>query len=707
MSENYITSIVDEDNSIEYEIRDAEAREDISDLKSALNEVVSDLADETEYDFSTATVNSFYIASSAPNVWAKSSNRHGYIFPVNTSAFKVTITANSDYNVAYAFLKSNSQNSGSAVDYCDDTTRNSILPGESVTAFIPSDCTYMWVLKDFDGENHEPEELSFCIFADVSHFVSFMQEQTIGEAGKEIARNNIGAADSNKLNNLESVVHPINLAEDVTWNDGYAVRHANGTTYTSNSLSASPYIDISSCLQILYSRSVVSTTQSVPSSGIAFYDENKTYISGVPSIKADTGGYGDEIEVVPSGAKYARFTKRRDQNYFILFNYGEQYTNSLTVRVSQLENNEIENNVLGLHTKPDNIGVLNVIKRCRQMTDIKWTPAVDLPRYMYAQSTPPSDSNYNASNVKKYLGVFKAGVEYKGIPYGRADMLDDYGYGYSYVGMNIDFETFVTAVQNPESIISKENVGSVSDHYSIQYASVCSALTCYALGLSAYYATANIPNIPGLNLVSALKVNGEYIDPNTFKLGDVLNKESDHTSVITDIIKDSNGNTVFIEEAEATVNGEANPDYVGGQYGGLCRRVGFNIEDFFARYGEYSLYRYANIGSVTYTPSKFVNVGDEFDMARFSHLPCMPYMGEGFKYKSEYIPNTKIVITTDDYNYLRVFKDGTEITGSPFTVSGSYVETGFSEAGEYVAYLCNMSGGSNTIVSAKCHWSVI
>lgn len=46
MSENYITSIVDEDNSIEYEIRDAEAREDISDLKSALP--FSDVTEESE-----------------------------------------------------------------------------------------------------------------------------------------------------------------------------------------------------------------------------------------------------------------------------------------------------------------------------------------------------------------------------------------------------------------------------------------------------------------------------------------------------------------------------------------------------------------------------------------------------------------------------------------------------------------------------------
>ena len=205
-----------------------------------------------------------------------------------------------------------------------------------------------------------------------------------------------------------------------------------------------------------------------------------------------------------------------------------------------------------------------------------------------------------------------------------------------------------------------------------------------------------------------MKVDGVFISPNTFKLGDVLNLQSHHVSIITDLVKDENGNVVYIEESEATTVGNGNKDVEGSQTGGLCRRVGYDVNDFFARYENYSLYRYDNIGSIPYTPSKYVNVGDELNMARLLDLPVMPYMGEGFKYKAGYLHNTTLAIASTYYNKLRVFKDGTEITGSPFTVpeNATSVDVGFSESGNYEAYLCKMSGGVNTKASAKCHWSV-
>ena len=365
---------------------------------------------------------------------------------------------------------------------------------------------------------------------------------------------------------------------------------------------------------------------------------------------------------------------------------------------------------IGLHTMPENDGVLNVIKRCRQMTDIEWTPAIDLPRLMAETATPPYSSNYDSDLEPFYIGVFKQGKTYKGIPYGRSakEQWQDYGYNYTFVGTTIDFDTFVTAVSNPESVISKDSVGSIALRKSMPYASVCSSLVSYALNVS-YVDTSQIPNISGLNKITDLTVDGAYIDTDTFKLGDVLNLVSNHAAIITDIIKDSDDEVAFIEVSESTVVGNGNRDVEGGADGGLCRRKGFSVNDFFGRFGDYSLYRYNKISEVPYTPSPFVNVGDELDMFRLVHLPCMPYMGENFKYKSGYIPNTKIVITCNDYAYLRVFKDGTEITGSPFTVgeNDTYIETGFSAVGEYEAYLCNMSEGANTAVTAKCHWSVV
>ena len=431
---------------------------------------------------------------------------------------------------------------------------------------------------------------------------------------------------------------------------------------------------------------------SYPSTGVPDYAEGSKRSALAP---------GTSVTVKRPDDATILYVLKNDQN--------TDYTPS-SIKFSKF-NIDTSNQVLplGLHTKPENNGVLNLIKRCRQLTDIKWTPAVDLPRYMYVSTTPPSGNGYSTADAKHYLGTFKAGVEYTGVPYGWADFITGYGYETSFVGLDVDFETFVTAIQNPESIISKEQNGSVSQHRSVQYAAICSALVSYALGLNTLYDTSRVPTIPGLNLVTPLKVNNEYVSPSVIRLGDIINLSGYHTAVITDIVKDAEGNVIFIEESEATTVGEGNPSVIGGQKGGVCRRVGFSVEEFFLRYGSYSLYRYANIADIQYNPSKYVNVGDELNMFITVNLPCLPYMGEGFKYKAGYIPSTEICVTTDEYAYLRVYKDGTEITGSPFAVTPSvgYVETGFASVGNYEAYLCNMSNGENTSVTAKCHWSVI
>lgn len=533
----------------------------------------------------------------------------------------------------------------------------------------------------------------------------------------------------NEKADKEQLTTEVNISNSFVFTDNRAIQ-SNGVLNTNSSVNSAtiPYVDLkgASHIYITMNKYVTAPSRTV---GLAFYSEQneESFISFIePNIDSSLSEVILEersIEV-PENAKYIRTTvliRLKDDFYCkILVPVKEGFTilkdevdehderlDEHDERLDALESNE--KFPIGLHTTPENNGMLNVVKRCRQLTDVKWTPAVDLPRYMYASTTPPFDGEYDDSDAIHYLGVFKAGKEYKGIPYGRTGSLQNYGYQNAFVGLNVSIDTFITAVQNEESVISKESVGSVQDHTSTVYACVCSAFTCYALGLSTFYPTASIPNIPNLNLITALKVDNNYINPNIFKLGDVLNLQSFHTAIITDIVKNSNGDVVFIEESEATTVGEANPDIVGGQDGGICRRVGFSVEDFFARFGEYFLYRYENIASVTYTPSKYVNVGDELDMFRLEHLPCMPYMGEGFVYKSGNIASTKIVITTDRYNYLRVLKDGIEISGSPFNVDANlgYVETGFSDTGDYEAYLCNMSGGSNTKVSAKCHWSVV
>lgn len=405
---------------------------------------------------------------------------------------------------------------------------------------------------------------------------------------------------------------------------------------------------------------------------------------------------------------YIRLSILHDKSSGVFMNVddGKYFYGVLTHGVLDEINQDEEWKQLGLHCKPDTKSALNIVKNCRQMTDIKWTPATDLPRLMMNQWYHPLP---DSAEQELYEGVFKAGVEYKGIPYGRCvDYKSGYGYSNTYVGINISFETFITSVGNEESMINKESVFNLSDHRSIPYAAVCSALTCYGLGVP-WVPTANIPNISGLKLIGKINDNGILLPENNFHVGCVLNLQSSHTATITDIIKDADGHITTIELSDASPAGLADRNYDDGQLGGVCRRKGWTIDQIYTYWGEYSLYVYTN--EVAYTPSPYVDIGNEFDMIRYEHFPIMPYEGNKFSYKVGYVPNNrvKLLISVTDYGYVRVFKDNSEISGSPFAITSETTSIDITEisAGNYIAYLCDMSNGNIIHSTVPCNWAVV
>ena len=682
-------------NPTDKKLSTADKAADAKVVGDKLNLLNDDVFAKEDVDFSEETTYGYYINFST-NKWVKNSNYGSYFVDIPATAKTVKIVANPSATTTYAFLTHKTYSSGSVPRYATGCTAERLYPGLEVELPIPSDSTVLWVLGHGTTLNNLP---SLVEFIETKGLLAGT-DPTLSVSGKaadaKIAGDKISAIE-NIL--FETVEADLSTASSIP----YVIARSDGEWYKNTNGLYQCYL-----VHIPEGAFDVAITANAQNDSSYAFLKQRAYSHGQLPLYA-TGCTREDLSAgniiilnVPSDAKYM---------------YVEKMYNGVNDEPAQIaftteKSLQTKTIPLGLHTMPENQGVLNMIKRCRQLTDIEWTPAADLPRYMKVSSSLPFDdeAGYESVLAKNYIGTFKAGVKYKGIPYGRCTSYKNtaYGYGNHYVGLNIDFETFITAVQNPESVISKESVGNVSGHRSIPYAAVCSALASYALNIT-YKATANLPEVPGLNLVSALMVDGEYIDPGIFKLGDIVNSRSDHVVVITDIVKDANDNVVFIEISEATTTGEANESIIGGQFGGICRRVGFDVESFFQRHGHYYLYRYENIASIPYTPSKFVNVGDELNMSRLENLPCMPYMGEKFKYKVGYIPNSTVVINCNNYSYLRVFKDGEELTNSPYAVASDtkYVDVGFIEAGEYEAYLCNMSDGSNTKITAKCHWSVV
>lgn len=361
---------------------------------------------------------------------------------------------------------------------------------------------------------------------------------------------------------------------------------------------------------------------------------------------------------------------------------------------------------LGLHERPAYDGIVNIVRRARKMTDIKWTPAVDLPRLMLVQRSYPIPGT---AEDEEYEGVFKAGVEYTGIPYGRANsMQTSHGYDNAFVGFAVPFDAFISSVVSPNSKLSKESAFSLAYHRSTIYAAVCSTLVSYALGV-AYYPTATLPSMAGM--VQVGKINNDGVRLNSIKIGDVINRAEYHVAIITDIIRNADGTVKIVEISDASTAGLADKNYDDGEVGGLCRRKGWTAEQFYTSWGDYIAYRYVMADKTQYVESPFVNTGDEPDMFRVEHFPCMPYEGNKFVYKTGYVPNNaiKIIISPNlGYGYLKVFKGDTEITGSPFAVTSETESIDVTEisAGDYKAYLCNISDGDVTNLSYPCAWSI-
>jgi hypothetical protein len=145
----------------------------------------------------------------------------------------------------------------------------------------------------------------------------------------------------------------------------------------------SDYLDISGYKHLYYSR--IKSTSATTNSGIAFYKENKTYISGVMPVRgAVEAGMSVGVVEVPSNAKYIRATawkESEEARFGSFFCYASIY--------------ETETNPLKMFTVPNNECTLNTIKNMRQFTDGKFTTAFDLVRVNRLSYDNYDSNDYN------------------------------------------------------------------------------------------------------------------------------------------------------------------------------------------------------------------------------------------------------------------------------------------------------------------------
>ena len=230
------------------------------------------------------------------------------------------------------------------------------------------------------------------------------------------------------------------------------------------------------------------------------------------------------------------------------------------------------------HDIPKSAGVENALKRARQMTDICWTPVERFPAGMGTAGLPGEPKvrrDFHYAPWRPQTGMIYSSVR-------REE---------KYVGYNVSIETFMTALDNPKSVLytrsyhGDEAIKNMHSYYGI----VCSCFASYVCGFPYRTPCARIAQLPGMAEVAT--------DPlENLELCDLVLKPTAHVAVVTDILRDAEGTVHRITVSEST-----RPLCVAKEYTAL------QFRKYWLESG-YRVHRYAGIHEQTYEPSPYVYV---------------------------------------------------------------------------------------------------
>lgn len=274
-----------------------------------------------------------------------------------------------------------------------------------------------------------------------------------------------------------------------------------------------------------------------------------------------------------------------------------------------------------IHDIPANQGVCNALNKARLVAEVAWSPLKPIPSC--------------------YASPYMPCIGQKGLPYSLAQKVN------GYVGMDVSFYSFVTAVNNPRSVMYTEDLRH-APYYGFDcapyYGSVCSMSIWYALGIKATYFTSSISSIPELEKKSALGAD-------SIKLCDVL-WESGHVVMIYDIGRDCTGAIQKVSIFETTRRSQLD-----------SKILDYSFDEF--------VERWTQNGWVIYRPKDLSkNIGpDLIDQSYFGNLSCTvmpPIMNvdlcTNHGDRVSYLVGDSVVINILDnscqYSHLDLVKDG-------------------------------------------------
>lgn len=292
-------------------------------------------------------------------------------------------------------------------------------------------------------------------------------------------------------------------------------------------------------------------------------------------------------------------------------------------------------------------------KRSETIGNIRWTPLGEVP---------------------KRNGVFTKGVEVTGIPYSSVKELD------KFVGQEVSFYTFMSAVNNPKSVLYTENVGKApynGKNCAAYYGSVCSMTVNYALGLDRPYGTFMYGTLPQIKRVAQQDL--EHAAP-----GDIVHFLYGHVILITDIIKSNDGKIIYVDILECLGNGAFNKRY---------RRKVF--QERLDKY-DHVIYRYMDLAKLAIEPSSFPSI-DALLETNATNGNLSLSRGDRVSYSEE---EGKVIVNVLSEGYVklevyRIAEDGITLMEEIDVNESSDVELSNLPAGSYKVQLVRNDGSAS------------
>ncbi|MEE3484082.1 MAG: hypothetical protein VZQ98_07170 [Bacteroidales bacterium] len=284
-------------------------------------------------------------------------------------------------------------------------------------------------------------------------------------------------------------------------------------------------------------------------------------------------------------------------------------------------------------------GKTAVLQRAKKISTITWTPLA--PIYSH-----------------KLNGYFEANHSYVGVPYSSVKQLD------KFVGQEVSFETFLSAVNNPYSVLYTENMGAspyFGTNCSTYYGSVCSATVNYALNIklpmttSMYEASGLFERIPVQNISKA-------------ETGDIILKKNIHVLMVLDVKKSETDTDILLLES----GDEITKEYT----------VSKSLYEKKFPYSDWIIYRYKKIDGVEY------DLSEENNLEKLKTI-CM---SRGDKSCYRLNENIEVSVLCTDYQYLVVENKDSVIYSTKIESKGN-VSIPITKPGKYTAYLSHKELG--------------